>query len=325
MSIPVALTFEAGGDPNVCGEILDILNATRTPATIFLAGNWSEQYPELVRRMAADGHELGNHSYTHPDLTQCDDGQVRDELRRTDETITHLMGQRANVWFRPPYDAIDQRVAQLARDEGYRLVQRSALDGGHWPGETTPELVQARSLENAYAGAVLTYHLDSPKTLAVLAAIIADLRAAGYELVRLSDLPSVCERPERRPDFAELEISPGYLQVLKRGSRAWSMNLIEYGARTNAPTDTPIPLAATENGSVSLLTSQGVSDWQPASNRDRYLLVLAGSPECFFRTRDDPNPRIRAVGSPGDMILWSQDYEFNTGISQHSWIMLIIE
>lgn len=325
MTIPLALNFEAGGDPNLCTLMLDVLSITQAPATIFLAGNWSEQYPELVRRMSAEGHELGNHSYSHPDLTQCSDEQVREELHLTDAVIQQLTGQRANLWFRPPYDAIAARVRQIAIDEGYRLVQRSALDGGHWPGETTPELVQTRSMENAYEGAVLTYHLDSPNTLAVLHHIIESLRAAGFELVRLSDLPSFSERPERRHHFAALEIEPGYLQVLKRHSRAWSMNVTEFGARTNTLTDMPIPLAATYAGGVSLLTSSGVTDWQSASSKDRYLLVLAGAPECFFRTRDDPAVRIRAVGAPGDLILWSKDYEFSTGLSQQSWIVLIFE
>src|SRR5215207_10660052 len=172
MTKPIALTFEAGGDPTICNQMLNVLSIMQTPATIFLAGNWSEQYPELVRRMSAEGYEFGNHSYTHLDLTQCDDEQVREELRRTDAVITQLTGQRAFPWFRPPYDAIDERIRQIAISEGYRLVQRSALDGGHWPGETTPELVQRRSLENAFDGAVLTYHLDSPNTLVVLPQII---------------------------------------------------------------------------------------------------------------------------------------------------------
>ncbi len=325
MTLPLALSFEAGGDPDTCTLMLDVLSATQTPATIFLAGNWSEQYPELVRRMAADGHELGNHSYTHPDLTHCGDDQVRDELRRTDAAITRLTGQRAFPWFRPPYDALDARVRQIAVEEGYRLVQRSALDGGHWAGETTPALVLSRSIENAYEGAVLTYHLDSPHTLAVLPRVIESLRAAGFSFVRLSELPSVSERPERHPDFAALEIDPGYLQVLQRHSRAWSLNVLEYGARASTLPDLPLPLATTHGGSVSLLTSCGMTAWQPAISRDRYLLILAGAPECFFRTRDEPAPRIRAVGAPGDLILWSKDYEFRTGLSQQSWMVLIFE
>jgi peptidoglycan/xylan/chitin deacetylase (PgdA/CDA1 family) len=325
MTKPIALTFEAGGDPTICNQMLNVLSIMQTTATIFLAGNWSEQYPELVRRMSAEGHEFGNHSYSHPDLTQCDDQQVREELRRTDAIITQLTGQRAFPWFRPPYDAIDERIRQIALDEGYQLVQRSALDGGHWPGETTPELVQSRSLENAFEGAVLTYHLDSPNTLVVLPHVLESLRAADFEFARLSQLPSVSERPERCADFANLEINPGYLQVLKRLSRAWSMNVVEFGARANAPIDIPLPIVATGSSSLSLLTSKGVTEWQPASKSDRYLLVMAGAPECSFRTCDDTTVRVRAVGSPGDLILWSAGYEFRTGLSQQSWIMLIFE
>lgn len=325
MTRKLALTFEAGGDPAVCGQMLDVLRRAGVPATIFLAGNWSEQYPDLVRRMADEGHEFGNHSYSHNDMTQSSDADVREELRRTDALIQQMTGQRTFPWFRPPYDAIDERVRQVALGEGYRLIQRSAFDGGHYPGETTPELVVSRSLENAYDNAVLTYHLDSLKTLAVLASILERLRSLDFECVRLSDLPDVSERPERREAFAGLDINPGFLQVMKRQSRAWSLNALEYGARVNTPMDIRIPLAATDGGSISLLTGQEATDWTPNGDRDRYLLVLAGSVECCFRTPGDPDVRVRAVGAPGDLILWAKDYEFSTGVSRQSWIVLIFE
>ncbi|MCC6805012.1 MAG: polysaccharide deacetylase family protein [Anaerolineae bacterium] len=328
MTRKLALTFEAGGDPAVCGQMLDVLRRAGVPATIFLAGNWSEQYPELVRRMSSEGHELGNHSYSHPDLTRCGDAAVRDELRRTDAVVQQLTGQRPFPWFRPPYDAIDARVRQIAVSEGYRLVQRSAFDGGHYPGETTPEQVVCRSVENAYPGAVLTYHLDSPKTLAVLASILERLNELGFACVRLSDLPAVSERPERRPEFEALDIAPGYLQVLKRGARAWSLNVTEFGARANTPLDTPVALAATNGSSLSLLTGQDAADWKPGSEHDRYLLVLAGSVECCFRAHDHPDVSVRAVGSPGDLILWANGCELravSSGASAQSWIVLVFE
>ena len=322
----LAITFEAGGDPTACGQMLDILSQTGVPATIFLWGHWSEQYPELVRRISECGHEFGNHSYTHPDLTQCDDEQVRDELRRTDALAVSLTGQHTIPWLRPPYDAVDERVRQIAILEGYQLVQRSALDGGHYPpGAATPALVRSRSLEHAYEGAVLTYHLDSPLTVSVLADIIGDLRAAGYELVRLSELPLVSERPERLPDFASLAATPGYLQVLRRGAPAWSLNVLEYGARVSAPLGSPVPLVNSGSSPVSILTSSGGEEVQPAGGRDRYLLVMAGRVECWFHPRGDPVPRVRAVGCPGDLILWAKDVELRTGASPQAWIVLIFE
>lgn len=321
----IALTFEAGGDPVVCGQMLDVLRAAGTPATIFLAGSWSDQYPELVRRMADDGHEFGNHSYTHPDLTQVSDDDVHQELYRTDEAVTRLAARRAFPWFRPPYDAVDARVSRIAREEGYRLIQRNAVDGGHWNGETTPESVLSRTLDNAYDGAVITYHLDSPKTLAVLAQVIERLREAGYRLVCLSELPTVSERPERHPDFVTLDIDPGYMQVFKRGARAWSMNVLEFGARANCPTDSPIRLVENMGtGAAALWTGTSAGDWQPAADHDRHLLVLAGEVECTFRARGDPAVLIRVVGRPGDFVLWSQDYELRTEAHEH-WLALIFE
>ncbi|HVU14108.1 MAG TPA: polysaccharide deacetylase family protein [Phototrophicaceae bacterium] len=323
MSKHVALNFEVGGDPQVCGQMLDILSATATPVTLFLPGNWSEQYPELVRRMSADGHEFGNHSYTHPDLTQMDDDEIRAELQRTDDLVQQLTGRRAFPWFRPPYDAVDAHVIGVAHEQGYRLIQRNAVDGGHWPGETTPERVLKRSLENAYDGAVITYHLDSLKTLAVLRQIIEQLGAADVQFVTLSALPSVEERPERREDFAGLEIEPGYLQVLKRGARAWSMNVLEFGARVNSTAASPLALIETDRWSASVFGGRLAA--QPAAERDRYLFVLAGMVECLFRTRDDPEICVRALGRPGDCILWPRGCEFEIGAQSQHWMALVFE
>jgi peptidoglycan-N-acetylglucosamine deacetylase len=192
----VALTFEAGGDPIVVGQVLDVLRDTRTSATIFLDGAWSARYPDLVRRMAAEGHELGNHAYNHPDLTGLDDNTVREELSRTDQLARELTGQPAHPWLRPPYGTFDDRIRKLAAADGYRIVQRFAVDGAHWPGETTPDSVLNRSLDLSRDGAVIAYHLNSPITLQVLPAIIERLQAEGYEFVRLSDLPGVSERDE---------------------------------------------------------------------------------------------------------------------------------
>ncbi len=192
----MALTFEAGGDPVVAGQVLDVLRDMRTIATIFLDGAWSARFPDLVRRMAAEGHELGNHAYNHPDLTLLDDEAVREELRRTDQLARELTGQPAHPWLRPPFGTFDDRIRQLAAADGYRIVQRFAVDGAHWPGETTPESVLNRTLDLSADGAVIAFHLNSPITLQALPTIIERLRSAGYVFVRLSDLPGIHERAE---------------------------------------------------------------------------------------------------------------------------------
>lgn len=321
----MALTFEAGGDPSIAGRVLNVLRESAARATIFLDGAWSAQNADLVKRMSAEGHELGNHAYTHPDLTRIGDEEVREELRRTDALAQQLTGQRAHPWLRPPFGAFDARVRLLAAADGYRIVQRDAVDGGHWPGDNTPDSVLKRTLENAAPGAVIAYHLSSPLTLEALPAIIRDLRAAGYGLVRLSDLAHVTERAERHTDFAGVKVEPGYLQVMQRGARVWSLNLLEYGARANRPDGKREVIAQTDEATISL--TMGVElDWQPASSVDRYLLVVAGALECTFRPAGEESPVARAVGRPYDLILWAAGCEARItpfGDSRR-WIVMIL-
>jgi peptidoglycan/xylan/chitin deacetylase (PgdA/CDA1 family) len=323
----MALTFEAGGDPDVSAQMLDVLHEKGVPTTIFLDGAWSARYPDLVRRMVDEGHELGNHAYTHPDLTLLSDDEVRSELRRTDELALELTGKTAKPWLRPPFAACDDRIRQIAREEGYRIVQRDAVDGGHWPGETNSETIVARTLECATLDGVVAYHINSVQTLRVLGAIIDKLTAMGYSFCQLSDMPAVSERVPRHADFVILQINPGYLQSMQRGARLWSLNLPEFGARANAPIAQAVRLAAWNGASAALLTGQDESGWYPAVSQDRYLVVLAGSVECLLRQSGSSEPLARIIAHQGDMLLWAADYEAQlhaVGDPPRRWIALIL-
>ncbi len=322
----VALTFEAGGDPATAARVLDTLHDAGAAATIFLDGRWSAEHPDLIRRMTAEGHELGNHAYTHPDLTLLGDEEIREELRRTDELAQHITGQRAHPWLRPPFGACNDHVREVAAAEGYRVVQRDAVDGGHWPGANTPERVLRRTLENAADGAVIAYHLSSPLTLAALPQIVEWVRAGGYALVHLSDLPAVSERAERHADLAAMEVEPGYLQALRRGARVWSINLPEFGGRAIHADGATVDVAATDGWAATLVTATEDVAWRPALHRDRYLLVVAGAVECLLRPQGEEQPCARAIGRPGDFILWAEGCEARLAAfhDRRRWIVMIL-
>src|SRR6187551_3444974 len=137
----VALTFEAGGRIEPTPAILDALAERRWPATFFIDGRWAEAHPDVVCRIAADGHELGSHGYAHPDWTSLEDTEVAADLRRTEELVRRLVGRPPKPWARPPYGAIDPRVIATLDAAGYRAFYRDAVDGAHWPGETNGESV----------------------------------------------------------------------------------------------------------------------------------------------------------------------------------------
>jgi len=324
---PLVLSFEAGGDPRVAAQMLDILRQEGTKASIFILGMWATEHPDLVRRMADEGHELGNHSYSHPDLTQLDDDQIRAELDSTGAVVKQITGQPATHWLRPPYGAVDERLRRVAADGGYRLVLRDAVDGGHWPGETTTGSIVQRSLDNAYDGAVITYHLNSPLTVQVLGDIIRQLRAQNYDFVGYSDLPQVSEHAERHPNSHDIEIEPSFLQVMRAKTRAWSMDVRDYGTRGNTPTGQPIRLTETDRYGVTLISGVEGEDPLnlPPSEMDRHLLAMHGGAECLFRGPDDDDVRLRVLARPGYLTLWPQGYELSIEAASPQWLLLILE
>ena len=118
----VALTFDAGSVDGPASTILAILRAHQLQVTFFLTGQWVQSYPELARQVAADGHELANHTYFHPDLTLLGSEQIVWEFEYTNAVIEADLGRTSKPWFRPPFGARDTRVLDIARD---RVTARS--------------------------------------------------------------------------------------------------------------------------------------------------------------------------------------------------------
>lgn len=186
----VALTFDAGSVDGPAATILDTLHDRGLKVTCFLTGQWVESYPELARRLAADGHELANHTYYHPDLTQLSDQQIRWELEYTNAVIEARLGRTSRPWFRPPFGARDQRVLAVAEELGYRSVYWT-LDSGDWRTGVTPGAVLRRVLSNVEAGDIVVHHLASDATAQALPEILDALAARGLRVVTVSELLGV--------------------------------------------------------------------------------------------------------------------------------------
>ncbi len=285
----VSLTFEAGGDPEIGRSILAALRAAAAPATIFLDGLWAETHPSLVREMAADAHELGNHGYSHPDFTELTETAMADELARTEAVAEGLVGRTTRPWFRPPFQAIDARVRTVAEQEGYRCLCRDAFDGAHWIGRATVQAVADRTMLHTRTDPVATYHLGSPVTAAALPPLIELLRADHVELCTLSALRMPpTERGTPRPELADLTPDPGYLVMRTRVSPPQMVNLVTLGTRNIA-----VPFAAEAIGEVGGVPMAVVALDRPAAvivpgaAMDRHLVVLAG--ESTLELMDSEN------------------------------------
>ncbi|MCS6801325.1 MAG: polysaccharide deacetylase family protein [Chloroflexota bacterium] len=183
----VALTFDAGAGSRHTPAILDTLKAANLRVTMFLTGQWAERNPELTRRIVADGHELANHSYSHPRFTTLSSPEIVAEIQRTEEIIVSLTGMSTKPWFRPPFGNRDARVLSVIGSLGYYSVYWT-LDSGDWRTDYSNADVLNTVANRASGGAIVVQHLDSAQTAAVLPQIIQRLQARGFTIVTLSQL-----------------------------------------------------------------------------------------------------------------------------------------
>ncbi|MHB1160954.1 MAG: polysaccharide deacetylase family protein [Chloroflexota bacterium] len=183
----LALTFDGGASSAPTPAILNALREAGVRATMFMTAEFVEQNPELVVQMARDGHEFGNHSATHPDMTRLSDEEIVSQLDRLEKAVYTLTGRSTRPWFRPPYGAHDDRVARVVAEQGYYTVMWTA-DSADWREDVAPATVAGRLLKYAAPGAVLIEHLGSPQSAQVLPEVLAQLKERGFSFGTLSEV-----------------------------------------------------------------------------------------------------------------------------------------
>jgi peptidoglycan/xylan/chitin deacetylase (PgdA/CDA1 family) len=183
----VALTFDCGSVAGASLRILDTLKEHGLRVTFFMTGQYTDRYPDLVRRMVADGHEFANHSYGHPDFTKLTNQAILAELARTDELVRAHSGSSTKPWMRMPFGARDGRVMDVVSGAGYASVFWT-LDSGDWLAEATVASVQSRVLGGIRNGAIVVHHCAAEQTAGALPAIFAGLTERGLQPVTLTEL-----------------------------------------------------------------------------------------------------------------------------------------
>jgi polysaccharide deacetylase family sporulation protein PdaB len=181
----MAISFDACWGASYTPEILEVLRANNLKTTFFLTGFWVEKYPEMVQKIADEGHEIGNHTYSHPHLNSLAEEQIREELEKVGEIISELSGKQPNL-FRPPFGEYNNKVITTAEKAGYRTIQWS-IDSLDWQ-ELGKEPMIKRVTENLHPGAIVLFHNNGRYTVEALPEIITYIKKQGYEILPISEL-----------------------------------------------------------------------------------------------------------------------------------------
>lgn len=184
----VALTFDCGWEFEQVPSLLAVLDGYGLKVTFFPRAKWLEDHPGLAGEILAAGHEIGSHSYTHPDLTKLTAEEVDREIRLAKETLIGIAGADAFVpLYRPPYGAHNATVSAAVARYGYGWVVMWQVDSLDWT-EPGVEAIVERVLGRVRDGGIVLMHVGTMQTVEALPAIIEGLHGRGYEIVQVSEL-----------------------------------------------------------------------------------------------------------------------------------------
>lgn len=190
----IALTFDDGPHPVNTPRILDVLGREGIHATFFLVGAHAERYPDLVRRIVAEGHEIGNHSYHHYSFPALARHEVKEEITRTEAAFHRILGSGTR-WVRAPGCFYTPEALDVMRNLGLVRVDTTA-NSGDWQATSVAGIL-GRTLRHLSPGDVVLCHDRMPLTARALPRLIRAFRERHYEVVPLTDLALQAQQTPR--------------------------------------------------------------------------------------------------------------------------------
>lgn len=183
----IALTFDAAWGNEDTEEILEILEKHNLHVTFFMTGGWVENYPDDVKAILAAGHDLGNHSENHKNMSQLSDEEKKEEIMKVHEKVKEITGYDMFL-FRPPYGDYDNAVVDVSLDCGYYAIQWD-VDSLDWQNKGIDSIIETvTEHKNLGNGSIVLCHNGAEYTAAALDTLIDTLEEEGYEIVPLSEL-----------------------------------------------------------------------------------------------------------------------------------------
>jgi peptidoglycan/xylan/chitin deacetylase (PgdA/CDA1 family) len=187
----IALTFDAGANAECFEDLIAALETAHVHSTFFITGNWAQRNMDCAKAITKHGHEVGNHTWNHLDLTKQSDEIAREEITRAEDLLTEVSGQNPRPRWRAPFGARDERVLRIARNLGYRSVYWTIDSLDSVEPRKTPQFLIDRitSMTDAQLdGAIILMHVGIQSTADALPSIIANLQGRGFHLVTVSGL-----------------------------------------------------------------------------------------------------------------------------------------
>ena len=183
------LTFDNGYENGYTAPILDILKSKGVPAAFFITGHYVKDKPELVKRMVAEGHVVGNHSWSHPDMTTLSAEGVQSELDRVKLAVKELTGQQEMHYLRPPRGIFNEHMLAVSRQVGYISVFWSiAYKDWDTKAQRGARYAYDSVMSQLHPGAVMLLHSVSKDNAEALTQIIDDARSKGYTFKSLDQM-----------------------------------------------------------------------------------------------------------------------------------------
>ncbi len=181
----IAISFDAAWGDQYTEGILDILEKHNVKATFFLVGFWVDKYPDMVKKIHDKGHDVGNHSSTHPHMSKLSREQIAQELNTTGDKIQKITGTKS-ILFRPPFGDYNNRLIETAKENGYHAIQWD-VDSLDWK-ELGAQQVVDRVTRNVKKGSIVLFHNNAKYVLEYLPLVIEKLQKEGYKIVPISQL-----------------------------------------------------------------------------------------------------------------------------------------
>ncbi len=181
----IAISFDAAWGNEDTGKLIEILDKYKVKTTFFVVGSWVDKYPESVKQLSDAGHEIMNHSNSHPHMTSLSKEQMIEEVKKCDDKIEKITGVRPTL-FRAPYGDYNNEVVGAMRESGHYTIQWD-VDSLDWK-NLSPEEITERVVSKVKPGSIVLFHNAALHTPEALPTILEKLQKDGYKIVPISEL-----------------------------------------------------------------------------------------------------------------------------------------